>query len=90
MPPKAAQKTEPDTNRVRTRARNANTHPGMAAKEALRVRNPSRDLDTIQREKDEKALKKVEKKKAVEDSKAKEQQAAQFVENIVLEKIRKR
>jgi transposase len=78
MPPKDAQKTDPD--RVRTRAGNANTHPGMAAKEALRVRNPPRDPDTIQKEKDKKALKKVEKKKIAEDSKAKEQQAAQFIE----------
>jgi len=80
MPPKDAQKTDPDPDRVRTRAKNANTHPGMAAKEALRVRNPPRDPDTIQTEKDKKALKKVEKKKTAEDSKAKEQQAAQFVE----------
>jgi hypothetical protein len=77
MPPK---KTEPDPNRLRTRAGNANTHPGRAAKDALRVRNPARDPDTIQKEKDEKVIKKAEKKKTAEDSKAKEQQAAQFIE----------
>lgn len=78
MPPKDAQKN--DTDRVRTRARNANMHPGTAAKEALRVRNPPRNPDTIQKEKDDKALKKVEKKKTAEESKAKEKHAAQFVE----------
>ena len=67
-------------------AGNANTHPGMAAKDALRVQNPPWDPDTIQKEKDEKALKKVEKKKTAEDTKAKEQQAAQFVEEYCAQK----
>ena len=83
MPPKNAAKkatTEPDPNRLRTRAGNANVHPGTAAKEALRVRNPARDPDTIQKEKDTKAMKMVEKKKIAEENKVKEDQAAQFVE----------
>jgi hypothetical protein len=71
---------EPDPNRVRTRARNANTHPGTAAKDALRIRNPPRDPDVIHKEKAEKASKKEEKQKIVEENQAKEESAARYVE----------
>jgi hypothetical protein len=71
---------EPDPNRVRTRAGNANSHPGTAAKNALRVRNPPRDPDIVQKEKEEKALRKAEKKKIAEETQAMEESAAQFVE----------
>ena len=77
MPPK---KTEQDPNYLQTRGGNANTHPGRAAKDALRVRNPAREPDIIQKKKDEKVLKKAEKIKMAEDSKAKEQQVAEFIE----------
>ena len=58
---KTASASETDANRVRTRAGNANTHPGTAAKEALRTRNPPRDPEVIRKEKEEKELKKFEK-----------------------------
>jgi hypothetical protein len=77
MPPP---KKEPDPDRPRTRAGNANTHPGTAAKDALRVRNPPRDPDIIQREKAEKEEKKAAKQKKVEQDLANEESAAQFVE----------
>ena len=82
MPSKDAKKSapEPDPHRVRTRAGNANIHPGTAAKDALRVRNPPRDAVVIQKEKAEKALKKVEKKKLVEENQAMEESATEFVE----------
>jgi hypothetical protein len=83
MPPINTKKkatAEPNPNRVRTRAGNANSHPGTAAKDALRVRNPPRDPDIIQKEKDEKALRKAEKKKMAEETQAREESAAEFVE----------
>lgn len=75
-----ATELEPDPNRVRTRVGNANMHPGTAAKNALRVRNPPRDPEVIHQEKVDKALKKAAKQKAVEENKAKEDSAARFVE----------
>ena len=79
MPPKN-DKAEPDPNRVRTRAGNANTHPGTAAKDALRVRNPPRDPDIIQKEKVEKESKKIAKQKTAEETQDKQESAARFVE----------
>lgn len=82
MPPKGGKKptAEPDPNRLRTRAGNANTHPGTAAKDALRIRNPPRDPDIIQKEKEDKVSKKVEKQKMAEETQAKEDVAARFVD----------
>ena len=81
MPPKMrATAGPPDPNRVRTRAGNAGAHPGTAAKDALRVRNPPRDPDLIQKEKLERALKKAEKQKTAEESQAKQESAARFVD----------
>lgn len=79
MPPPKKAPAEPDPNRARTRAGNANTHPGTAAKDALRVRNPPRDPDVIQKEKIDKETKKAAKQKAVEESQAKEESATLFV-----------
>ena len=76
MPPEK----EPDPNRARTRAGNANRHPGTAAKDALRVRNPPRDPEIIQKERAEKEEKKAAKKKEIEQAQAREDSAAQFVE----------
>ena len=53
MPPPKKQ-AEQDPNRVHTQAANVNTHPGIAAKNALRAQNPPRDSDIIQQEKDHK------------------------------------
>lgn len=72
---------ELDPNRVRTRAGNANTHPGTTAKNALRVRNPPRDPDIIQKEKDDKEAKKMAKQKLLEENQAKEASATQFVKD---------
>ena len=44
--------TTSNSGRPRTRSRNANTHPGTAAEEALRVKAPRRDPAIIQKEKD--------------------------------------
>ena len=70
---------EPDPNRALTQAGNANTHPGTAAKDALRVRNPPRDPEIIQKERAEKEEKKAAKKKEIEQAQAREDSAAQFV-----------
>ena len=51
----------------RTRSKNANTHPGKAAEDALRVNNPRRDPTVIQKEKDavkERKASKVQEKEA--------------------------
>jgi hypothetical protein len=82
MPPKGDKNAtaEPDPNRVRTRAQNANTHPGTAAKDALRVRNPPRDPDVIHKEKVEKASKKEEKQKMVEETQTKKESTARYVD----------
>lgn len=79
MPPKKIP-IEPDPNRLRTRSGNANIHPGTEAKNALRVRNPPRAPDVIQKERANKEAKKAEKQKALEDSQAKEELATRFVE----------
>ena len=63
MPPPKKAQAEPDPNRARTRAGNANTHPGTAAKDALRVRNPPQNLEVIQKEKLDKEAKKAAKQK---------------------------
>ena len=78
MPPP---KKEPDPNRPRTRAGNANVHPGTAAKDALRVRNLPRDPEVIQKEKQEKEEKRASRKKKAEEDQAKEESAAKFVED---------
>lgn len=53
------------SDRLLTRSKNANAHPGTAAKDALRVNAPRRDPAVIQKEKDtqkeRKALKAQEK-----------------------------
>lgn len=69
----------PDPNRARTRAGNANTHPGTAAKDALRVRNPPRDPEVIQKEKQDKEVKKAEKQKATDESQIKQEAASRFI-----------
>lgn len=82
MPPSESNKApaEPDPNRVRTRAKNANTHPGISAKDALRTRNPPRDPDVVQKEKDDKEAKKMLKQKALEETQVREDSAARFVD----------
>src|ERR1700760_3766144 len=42
------------TTRMRTRAKNATAHPGIAAKDALRARRAPRDPEVIQKERDDK------------------------------------
>ena len=78
MPPPKKQ-AEQDPNRVHTRAANVNTHPGIAAKNALRARNPPRDSDIIQQEKDYKEAKKIAKRKTHKETQEKEESAMQFV-----------
>lgn len=65
--------------RVRTRAGNVNIHPGTAAKDALRARNPPRDPEVIQKERADKETRKTEKQKKLEETRAKEESAIQFV-----------
>ena len=64
MPPKTTKNSdaEPDPNHVQTRARNADVHPGTLAKDALRVWNPPRDPDIVEKEKMEKISKKEERR----------------------------
>ena len=78
MPPPKKQ-AEQDPNRARTRASNANTHPGIAAKNALRARNPPRDPDIIQKERDNKEAKKIEKQKLHEEMQEREESATHVV-----------
>lgn len=80
MPPRKKAPAEPEPDRVHTRAENANTHPGTAAKDALRVRNPPRDQVIIQKEKADKEAKKAAKQKTLEETQAKEESATRFVE----------
>jgi hypothetical protein len=69
MPPHTNVTSDPtdDRPRPRTRSKNANTHPGKAAEDALRVNNPCRDPTVIQKEKDavkERKASKVQEKEA--------------------------
>ena len=54
MPPHTNVTSDPtdDCPRPRTRSKNANTHPGKAAEDALRVNTPCCDPTVIQKEKD--------------------------------------
>jgi hypothetical protein len=65
MPPRTKPTSNPASDRPSTRSKNANTHPGTAAQDALRVNAPRRDHAVIQKEKDavkeRKALKVQEK-----------------------------
>ena len=79
MPPPKKQ-AEQDPNRVHTRASNVNTHPGIAAKNALRARNPPKDSEAIQKEKDHKEAKKIEKQRIHEEMQEKEESVMHFVE----------
>jgi hypothetical protein len=80
MPPPKTAPAELEPNRVCTQAGNANTHPGTAAKDALRVRNPPRDQAIIQKEKVDKEVKRVEKQKMLEEAHAKVDSANCFIE----------
>lgn len=48
----------PGTTRMATRAKNATTRPGLAAKDALRGRRAARAPEVIQKEKDDKRARK--------------------------------
>jgi hypothetical protein len=85
MPLKKAPEANP--NRLRTRPWNANIHPGTAAKDALRARNPPRDPEVIQKEKVEKEAKKEAKQKKIEETQDKEKSAARFVEEYRVRKV---
>jgi hypothetical protein len=65
MPPRTNTISNPTSDRLCTRSKNANVHPGTAAQDALRVNAPRRDPAIIQKEKDavkeRKALKVQEK-----------------------------
>lgn len=64
MPPHKGKATEPDPNRMPTRQKNADIHPGAKAKDALRVHRPQEE---IQQEKDIQVAKKLEKKQREEE-----------------------
>ena len=71
MPPRTNTTSESNpqaaSDRPRTRSKNANTHPGTAAQDALRVNAPRRDPAIIQKEKDavkERKVLKVQEKEA--------------------------
>lgn len=69
MPPHTNNTTDPPNDRLRTRSKNANTHPGIAAQDALRVNAPRRDPVIIQKEKDavkERKAAKVQQKEATQ------------------------
>jgi len=60
IPHTSQMSSEPDPNRMKTRASNSNAHPGQKALDALRVHRPQ---DAIQREKEGKKAKQVAKEK---------------------------
>ena len=67
MPPRANATSNTASDRLRTRSKNANVHPGTAAQDALRVNAPRRDPAIIQKEKDainERRAMKMQEKKA--------------------------
>ena len=69
MPPQTNTTSSPANDRPRTRRKNADVHPGIAAQDALRVNAPRRDPAVIQKEKDavkEKKALKVQEKEAKE------------------------
>jgi hypothetical protein len=75
MPPHNNAPIEPDPNRVRTRAGNAQAHPG----DALKAQRPTRDPELIRKEKADKEAKKAAKQKQLEETRAKEESATLFV-----------
>jgi DNA-binding protein H-NS len=81
--PKVTQ--QPDPNRVQTRSKNANAHPGRAVMEALAVRRKPEDIEI------EKQVKK-ERRKARAKKKADAQMAvldiADFENNMAVDNIR--
>jgi hypothetical protein len=52
MPPHTNTTSDPANDCPRTRSKNANTHPGTAAQDALRVNTPRRDPAIIKKERD--------------------------------------
>ena len=67
MPPHTNATSDPTDDHPRTRSKNVNTHPGKAAEDALRVKNPRHDPTVIQKEKDavkERKASKVQEKEA--------------------------
>jgi hypothetical protein len=65
MPARKNTTSNAANDRLRTRSKNADTHPGTAAQDALRVNAPRRDPAVIQREKDaanEKKASKIQEK----------------------------
>ena len=68
MPPRTT--SNPASNRLSTRSKNANAHPGTAAQDALRVNAPRRDPAVIQREKEAANEKKAMKIQEKEESQA--------------------
>lgn len=80
MPPKNKAPAEPDPNRLCTRVGNAVQHPGTAAKDALRVRNPPRAPEIIRKEREDREARKAAKQKTLEENQAKEDSTARFVE----------
>lgn len=70
MPPRTntSDTTNPANDRLRTRSKNANAHPGTAAQDALRVNAPRRDPTVIQKEKDAAKERKALKVQAKEDN----------------------
>ena len=80
MPPPKKAPPELGPSCICTQARNADAHPGTAAKNALRVWNPPWDPEVTKKEKVDKEAKKAAKQKMLEETQANEEAATHFVE----------
>ena len=70
MPPHTNTTSNPASDRLHRRSKNANVHPGTAAQDALRVNAPRRDPAIIQKEKDAAKQKKALKAQEKEENRA--------------------
>jgi hypothetical protein len=83
MPPPTNTTSNTANDRLRTRSKNANTHPGTAAQDALRVNAPRRDPAVIQREKEA-----ANEKKAMKIQEKEENQARNEATKSIADKFR--
>jgi len=87
MPPRTNPPSDPASNRPRTRSKNANTHPGTAAQDALRVKAPRRDPAVIQQEKDAMKERKVLKTQEKEDKQARNENTKRIADEFRAQQV---
>lgn len=80
MPPGTNTTSNTANDRLRTRSKNATTHPGTAAQEALRVNAPRRAPAVIQQEKEAASEKKAMKIHQKEETQARDEATRSIVD----------